>query len=212
MSSPANPEFIHRFAPGSSTPPARTLLLLHGTGGDETDLLSLGAMLLPGAALLSPRGRVLEAGMPRFFRRIREGVFDIPDLKARALELGVFVDWARKNYRLEGSRLGALGFSNGANIGSALALLRPDLLRDLVLLRPMVPFVPDSPPDLGRLAVLVARGTRDPTVPPGQTEQLADMFRRAGATVTLQESAAGHGLVPDDYAAVQTFFSTASNP
>ncbi len=206
--SEAEPGFIHRYAPGSLPPPGRTLLLLHGTGGNEDDLLPLGAALLPGAALLSPRGRVLESGMPRFFRRLSEGVFDIPDLKARALELGDFVDWAKQRYKVEGTRLGALGFSNGANIGSALALLRPDLLDDLVVLRPMVPFVPDSLPDLRRLRVLIARGTKDLTVPPGQTEQLAEMFTEAGARVALQQTAAGHGLVPEDYEAARNFLGS----
>ena len=139
--------------------------------------------------------------MPRFFRRIREGVFDVPDLKARAVELGEFVDWAKKKHSFEATRLGAVGFSNGANIGSGLALLRPDLLRDLVLLRPMMPFVPDPLPDLGRLSVFIAQGTRDPTVPSGQTDELAELLRRAGAKVTVHRSEAGHGLVPEDYQA-----------
>lgn len=200
--SQAESEFIHQFVPGARIPPDRTVLLLHGTGGNENDLLPLGAALFPGAALLSPRGRVLEAGMPRFFRRIREGVFDVPDLKARALELGTFVDWAVKEYQLEGTRLGGLGFSNGANMASALALLRPDLLKDLILLRPMFPFMPEPLPELSALNVLIAQGSRDPTVPEGDTDRLIGLLKGAGAAVTLHWSEAGHGLGPEDFRAV----------
>src|SRR5450755_4513769 len=119
--------FTHRFEPGGAPP----LLLLHGTGGDENDLLPLGRMVAPGAALLSPRGKVLEGGMPRFFRRLAEGVFDEQDLRRRTQELADFVEDARRAYGFEAPV--ALGFSNGANIASALLLLRPAALAGAAL-------------------------------------------------------------------------------
>lgn len=199
----------YRFEPGDTTPPKRTLLLLHGTGGNENDLVPLGPILLPGAALLSPRGQVTESGMPRFFRRIQEGVFDLADLRQRTIELGTFVDRAREAHGLDGTRMSALGFSNGANIASALAMARPGLLQDLVLLRPMLPYDPAPLPHLGGLRVLIAQGIQDPTVPRGQTERLSGLFREAGATVTVHQTQAGHGLVPADYQAVSEWFRQA---
>ena len=137
-------DFIHRYEPATNagSPP---LLLLHGTGGDENDLLGLGKMISPGSALLSPRGRVLEHGMPRFFRRLAEGVFDEDDVRRRALELGEFVADARKQYGIAAPV--AVGFSNGANIAAALLLLKPDVLAGAILLRAMVP-LSDPPKSL----------------------------------------------------------------
>src|SRR6187401_1497622 len=132
------PDFIHQFVPGSSN---RTLLLLHGTGGNERDLIPLGRELDPNAALLSPRGKVLENGMPRFFRRLAEGMFDLDDLKARTSELASFIEAARKEYQL--GPVIALGFSNGANIAASLLLTQPDVLAGAILLRAMLPFEPD---------------------------------------------------------------------
>src|SRR4249919_1781969 len=137
------PDFIHDFVPGSSL---RTLLLLHGTGGNERDLIPLGRELDPNAALLSPRGKVLERGMPRFFRRLAEGVFDLDDLKFRAAELAAFVAAAAAHYRFDPARVVAMGFSNGANIASSLLLLSPGTLKAAALFSPMVPFVPDPLP------------------------------------------------------------------
>ena len=128
--------FIHRFVPGhqADTPP---ILLLHGTGGDESDLLPLGQAIAPGAALLSARGKVLEHGMPRFFRRLAEGVFDEKDVRHRANELANFIEEARQKYQLTAPV--ALGYSNGANIAAAMLFLRPDALAGAMLLRAMVP-------------------------------------------------------------------------
>lgn len=197
--------FIHRFIPGTGAVP---VLLLHGTGGNETDLLELGRAVAPGAPLLSPRGRVLENGMPRFFRRLAEGVFDIPDLERQAEELARFVAAARIRYDLGDTPPLALGFSNGANMAAALLLLHPGTLSGGLLLRPMVPLVPDRLPDLGGVRVLIQAGKRDPIAPPAESQALADLLRRAGADVAVNWSDGGHGLVQDDLAAMERWMST----
>ncbi|MGE0352647.1 MAG: alpha/beta hydrolase [Gemmatimonadales bacterium] len=189
--------FVHRYVPGDPAD-RRVLLLLHGTGGNEEDLLPLGQMLAPGAALLSPRGRVLEAGMPRFFRRVSAGVFDVADLRDRALELGRFVEAAVASYGLGGRSLAVVGYSNGANIASGLMFLRPGLLAEGVLLRPMVPFDPDPVPGLTGTRVLLSAGLMDVTMTAGEPERLAEIYRRAGAEVTLRQVPAGHGLSRQD--------------
>jgi phospholipase/carboxylesterase len=189
--------FVHRFVPGSR-PGAVPLLLLHGTGGNEDDLLSLGGTLAPGAPLLSPRGQVLENGMPRFFRRLAEGVFDLEDLRFRARQLADFLAAARQRYGLGEVPPIALGFSNGANIAAALLLLHPGSLSAAFLLRPMVPLVPDPLPVLEGVRVLIAAGKHDPIIQPAQSQALADLLGRAGAEVTLQWSNAGHGLTLED--------------
>ena len=153
--------FIHRFIPATQ-PGKPPLLLLHGTGGNENDLLPLGAQLSPGAALLSPRGKVLENGMPRFFRRLAEGVFDLADLKVRTAELTDFIAAARKAYGLDAPV--AVGFSNGANIAASLLLTRPQALRGAVLLRAMLPFEPEPLPDLAGKPVLLLSGDRKSVV------------------------------------------------
>ena len=196
-SQPADLGFVHRFEP--ATVPARPpLLLLHGTGGDENDLVPLGARIAPGSALLSPRGKVRENGMPRFFRRLSEGVFDLDDLKARAHELGDFVEQARTAYALE--KPIAVGFSNGANVATALMLLRPEALAGAVLMRGTVPFVPDEMPDLHGVPVLILSGSADPLVAAESASALADLLTRAGAEVSAVEIDAGHGLTPNDIA------------
>ncbi|HEY8257342.1 MAG TPA: alpha/beta hydrolase [Gemmatimonadales bacterium] len=187
--------FIHQFTPGTR-PDAPPLLLLHGTGGNEDDLLPFGAALAPGAPLLSPRGKVLENGMPRFFRRLAEGVFDLKDLEVRARELATFVTDARRTYHL-GKPL-AVGFSNGANIASAVMLLHPDTLGGALLLRPMVPLIPDPLPDLGGVPVEIVAGRSDPIVTPEQSEALAELLRSSGARVQLDWLPGGHSLTRAD--------------
>jgi phospholipase/carboxylesterase len=189
--------FVHRYKPGTSAQ-ATSLLLLHGTGGNEDDLLSLGEALSPGAALLSPRGKVLEHGMPRFFRRLAEGVFDIEDLRFRTRELADFVTAARQVYELGDTPPIAVGYSNGANIAGALLLLYPGILSGALLLRPMVPLVPDVLPNLSGLPVLILAGTQDPIVPAPQPRALADLLGSAGADVTLHGTLGGHGLTRED--------------
>ena len=200
--------FVHRFAPG--TPEAPVLLLLHGTGGNEDDLLSLGESLRPGASLLSPRGKVLENGMPRFFRRLAEGVFDLEDLRARTHELADFVEAADKAYHLGGRKPIAVGFSNGANIAAAMLLLRPGTLGGALLIRAMVPLVPESPPDLQGIPVQINAGQADSLVPPAQSEALAALLDRAGATVKLQWIPGGHALMREDLETGRQWFGFSS--
>ena len=189
--------FVHRFVPGSR-PGGVPVLLLHGTGGNEDDLLSLGGSLAPGAPLLSPRGQVLENGMPRFFRRLAEGVFDLEDIRFRAGQLADFLTAARQHYSLGDIPPVALGFSNGANIAAALLLLHPGSLSAALLLRPMVPLVPDPLPTLDGVRVLIAAGKHDPIARPADSQALADLVGRTGAEVTLHWTNAGHGLTRED--------------
>lgn len=183
--------FLHTFVQGRSV---RTLLLLHGTGGNETDLIPLGRELDSDANLLSPRGQVLENGMPRFFRRLAEGIFDEEDLIRRTHELADFVEQASKKYGLNQQKLFAVGYSNGANIAASLLLLRPGTLAGAILLRPMVPIVPEPLPDLKGVPVLIVSGRYDPIIPPDEALQLVAMLRSAGAEVTVSLENAGHGL------------------
>jgi predicted esterase/catechol 2,3-dioxygenase-like lactoylglutathione lyase family enzyme len=191
--------FIHRYIPPAAEGElagGTTLLLLHGTGGDEEDLLPLGRALLPGAGMLSPRGKVLERGAPRFFRRLAEGVFDQKDLALRTEELADFVETATKVYELERDGIVAVGFSNGANIAASMLLRRPGVLRGAVLLSPMVPLELDTLPDLRGTSVFIGAGRADPIAPAAQAERLADMLREAGADVTLHWERGGHTLTP----------------
>ena len=203
--------FVHRYIPpsrGSELAGGVTLLLLHGTGGDEDNLIALGRMLLPGAALLSPRGKVNEGGALRFFRRIREGVFDQEDLKLRTEELGKFVDGAAETYALDPRRVVAVGFSNGANIAGSLLLRRPGLVRRAVLLSPMVPFEPDPLPDLKDTSVFVGAGRSDAMVPAAQTERLVSLLRDAGADVTVHWEKGGHAIAPAEISAAQKWLAS----
>lgn len=191
--------FQHIFEPGTS---GWTLLLLHGTGGDEGDLVPLGRELAPQAALLSPRGKVLEGGVARrFFRRLAPGQLDIPDLLARTDELADFVTAAAEAYAVDASRIVALGLSNGANIAVSLLLRRPGLLRAAALLRPMLPYEPERPPELQGTDVLVAAGAHDPYSTAQETARLVELLRAAGAQVTAHtEGSAGHELTRNDLA------------
>jgi predicted esterase len=199
------PDFIHEFVPGNSE---RTLLLLHGTGGNERDLIPLGHELDPRAALLSPRGKVLENGMPRFFRRLAEGVFDLEDLKHRTHELADFVTSAAEHYEIETKNIVAVGYSNGANIAASMLLLQPQVLSAAILFRAMVPLVPEEQPDLSSVRVWIGAGTNDPIMPRTEAEGLADLLRRAGADVTVQFFEAGHNLTNRDIEAAREWLTT----
>jgi predicted esterase len=178
-------------------------LLLHGTGGNERDLISLGHELDPNAALLSPRGKVLENGMPRFFRRLAEGVFDLNDLKYRTNELADFLAAAVQHYGFASNNLVAVGYSNGANIAASILLLRPQVLSAAVLFRAMVPLIPDKLPDLSSVHCWIGAGDEDPIVPASETKRLAELLRRASADVTVRFAKAGHGLTNDDLEAAR---------
>jgi phospholipase/carboxylesterase len=194
------PDFIHEFVPGTSN---RTLLLLHGTGGNERDLIPLGRELDPSAALLSPRGKVLENGMPRFFRRIAEGVFDLEDLRKRTNELADFVAAAAQHYAFVSDHVIVVGYSNGANIAASMLLLRPEILRGAVLFRAMVPLVPERLPELSSVLVWIGAGSEDPIIPTSEAQRLVELLRRAGADVTIRFFNAGHGLTNDDLEAAR---------
>jgi phospholipase/carboxylesterase len=197
--------FVHHFAPArvAGRPP---LLLLHGTGGDENDLLDLGRSVAPGSALLSPRGRVLEGGMPRFFRRLSEGVFDEADLTFRAHELADFVGEAMTRYGLAPPL--ALGFSNGANIASAALMLRPAAFAGALLLRGMVPFQTPPQADLSGKPVLMLSGTLDPLVSDDEADRLERMLAERSAKLRHGRITAGHGLVREDLTRMQTFIAS----
>jgi phospholipase/carboxylesterase len=196
--------YVHRFEPGAdpSLPP---VLLLHGTGGDETDLLPLGREIAPGAALISPRGNVLEGDMPRFFRRLREGLFDEDDVRRRAGELAGFVAEARSAYGL--AQPVALGYSNGANIAAAVLLLHPSALKGAILMRAMAPLAEPPRPDLAGVPVLILSGLHDPIVPRASAEKLKAALAAAGARVERDELPAGHGLTQADVMRAKAFYA-----
>ncbi len=200
-------QFVHQFVPASAPSAGVTLLLLHGTGGNEHDLLPLGGELCGGAAMLSPRGRVLENGMPRFFRRFAEGVFDVDDLKAQTEALNEFLKAARERYGLENNRTVAVGYSNGANIAASLLLLHPHVLSGAVLFRAMIPFTPDFAPNLQRAQVLIGAGARDPIIPRANTEGLAGMLASFGANVEIYWHDGGHELGRDDLLAAKNWLA-----
>ncbi len=190
-------EFQHQFVP-ATVPGRPTLLLLHGTGGSEHDLLPLGRMLSPGAALLSPLGRVVEHGMPRFFRRFAEGMFDQDDVRVRAAELATFVTEAADTYGFDAARVIAAGYSNGANIAHATLLLHPGTFAAAALFHPQIVVSPDPLPDLGGIPVFIGAGERDPIVSRDDVEALIDVLTRSGARVTTLWSPGGHSLSRDE--------------
>src|SRR5215204_3429992 len=189
--------FVHRYLLGEDDS-GPTILLLHGTGGNEEDLIGLAEALAPGVAILSPRGRVSEYGAPRFFRRLAEGVFDHEDLLFRTHELAEFVEAASEEYGFDLSKLVAVGYSNGANVAASTILLHPGLLRAAVLFRVMVPFEPDVTPHLSGMPILMAAGRLDRMIPLDNTQRLADILLEAGADVDLRWRNVGHPLTYDD--------------
>ena len=206
--------FIHKFIPSESLEDnnSLTLLLLHGTGGNENDLVPIAKILeIKNAAILSPRGKVLENGMPRFFRRLAEGVFDIEDLKFRTNELADFIHNASKVYTLNLNRIMAIGYSNGANIAASILLLRPEILSSAILFRPMIPLVPDALPNLSSKHILISAGAHDPIIPRYQTEELFDLLKKVEARVSIQWQNSGHELTQRDVVAASEWVSSAFN-
>jgi predicted esterase len=190
--------FIHRFVPAEDQASGETLLVLHGTGGNENDLVGIGQTIAPGAAILSPRGKVLENGAPRFFKRLAEGVFDPKEVRSRAEELARFIRVAITKYGLDASRIYALGYSNGANIASTVMFIQPELLQGAVLFRPMLVYEPEEMADLSGAGVFISAGRIDPIVPVKSVERLVDLFESSHAEVTLKWQSAGHNLVPSE--------------
>ncbi len=203
-------DFIHRFIPAEDSSSRGVLLLLHGTGGNENDVVPLGRDLDPSAALLSLRGNVLENGMPRFFRRLAEGVFDEEDVVRRASELADFIPNAAAKYEFDPGTLTAVGYSNGANIAAAVLLLHPGVIKSAILLRAMVPLTPAAAPHLGGTRALICCGTHDPIIPVENAERLTAMLRSAGADVTLRLQNASHQLVFDEIAAAKNWLGESS--
>ena len=190
--------FIHRFLPAEDSANGETLVVLHGTGGDENDLIGIGQAIAPGAAILSPRGNVLENGAPRFFRRLAEGVFDPKEVRSRAEELARFIRAAVITYRLDPTRVFALGYSNGANVASTVMFVEPGILQGAILFRPMLVYEPTEKKDLSGSAVFISAGRMDPIVPTASVERLVKLFELAHAEVTLKWQLVGHNLVPSE--------------
>jgi predicted esterase len=203
--------YVHRYLPPQGDD-QRTLLLLHGTGGDENDLIQLGQMLAPDAGLLSPRGTVLENGAARFFRRLAEGVFDIEDLHARTKDLVAFVDASASKYKFDATKVIGVGFSNGANIASSVLLSSPPTLAAAVLFRPMVPFVPDQPVSLAGKRVFIGAGESDTLVSKSHPERLKELFTVLGADVTLNWQPAGHTLTRGDVSKAYEWLNDGDQP
>ena len=201
------PAFVHIYIPPADISIDDTLLLLHGTGGDEESLVPVAGRILPGAGILSPRGKVLENGMPRFFRRLSEGVFDLEDLRLRTGELAEFIIRASEIYSLDRGKLTAVGYSNGANIAASILLTYAGVIPNAVLFHPMVPFIPESLPDLSGTDVLITAGTNDPIVSPEGTEDLAGLLKKAGARVEVFWQGNGHNLTRDEINAAKSFLS-----
>jgi phospholipase/carboxylesterase len=190
--------FIHRFLPAEDSANGETLVVLHGTGGDENDLIGIGQAIAPGTAILSPRGNVLENGAPRFFRRLAEGVFDPKEVRSRAEELARFIRAAVITYRLDPTRVFALGYSNGANVASTVMFVEPGILQGAILFRPMLVYEPTEKRDLSGSAVFISAGRMDPIVPTASVERLVELFESAHAEVTLKWQLVGHNLVPSE--------------
>jgi len=205
--------FIHRFIPphSNANESKQTLLLLHGTGGTEDDLIPLGNELAPNASILSVRGRVLENGMPRFFRRLEEGVFDLEDLKMRTDELAEFLTKSSSKYMFDEKRIIAVGYSNGANIAASLLLRRPESLAGAILFRAMVPYSPTVMPDLSNKSIILLEGLYDPIVSTAEAQRLLEIFTNAQSNVTLKWQDSGHNLTNEDIIAAKKWLGKSFN-
>jgi phospholipase/carboxylesterase len=184
--------------PAEDRTSAETLVVLHGTGGDENDLIGIGQAIAPAAAILSPRGNVLENGAPRFFKRLGEGVFDPKEVRSRAEELANFIRAAISKYKLNPERIFAMGYSNGANIASTVMLIDPGLFRGAILFRPMLVIETDGRSDLSGRGLFISAGQLDPIVPMKSVVRLVELFEASHAEVTLKWQQAGHNLLPSE--------------
>jgi phospholipase/carboxylesterase len=197
-------DFIHQFVPGKS---GATILLLHGTGGDENDLMPIGKGLAPGSAILSPRGRVSEHGAARFFARIAPGVFDEKEVRTRAAELAEWIESAIAKYSIDQTKIYALGYSNGANIAAAMMLLHPGVIAGGLLLRPMAVIRPQPLPDLKGAPILISAGQHDHEIPAPEAEALGRLLSEAGAVVDFAMQNSGHELIPTDFQIGKQWFA-----
>lgn len=193
----------HIFKQGASE---QTLLLLHGTGGNERDLLPLAEMIAPEASVLGVRGNILENGMPRFFRRLAEGVFDEEDLIFRTKELNDTIDKLADQYQFDRSQVIAIGYSNGANIAASLLYHYKEALRGAILFHAMVPLRGITLPDLSETPVFIGAGKRDPLIPAPETKELADVLRQAKASVTEHWGEGGHELTREEVEQAQAWY------
>ena len=205
--------FINSFSNGSNNKKyddrnkKLTLVLLHGTGGNEEDLIFLGKKIEPNASVLSPRGKVLENGLPRFFRRLSEGVFDLEDLRIRSHELADFIQKCSLHYKFDLENTIAIGFSNGANISVSMLFLRPEVLQGGILFRAMVPFIPDPLPNLSSKKILLSAGLEDPIVSRNETENLFRLFQKTNAILTLKWQPSRHNLIQEDILVAKPWIS-----
>ena len=195
--------YIHAALPG--TPGGPLLLLFHGTGGDEHQFTGLGSQLVPGAAIISPRGDVSELGAARFFRRTGEGVYDMDDLAARTVKMAGFVRAHRD--AVKPSSVIGLGYSNGANILASLMFEDPALFDTAVLMHPLIPFAPAIAGDLAGRRILITAGRRDPICPPALTTRLESYLRAANADVTVAWHEGGHEMRAGEIEAARRFLA-----
>ncbi len=200
MQHPSEVAFTYEYLPPRDEQNRVTLLLLHGTGGSQFDLIPVGERLYPTAGIVSPLGRVSENGMARFFRRLSPGVFDLDDLRFRTRELSEFLAHAAEKHKFDPAKIVAAGYSNGANMAASLLLLAPQSLKAAVLFRPMVPLVPSPLPDLTGVQVLISSGRRDEIVAPEEAVRLAELLHESNATVSIHWAEAGHGLISQEIA------------
>lgn len=196
MSEALQERMTHAYIPGKS---GRTLVLFHGTGGDETSLLRFAPSLDPDASVLSLRGKSLDEGYPRFFRRMAEGVFDLDDLQAKSAEIAAFLADAYLIYGIDPKQTVAFGYSNGANAAAALWLMHPTAIQDAIFARPMVPIEPQFPPELTGKRGLILAGDRDHMCPIHEARRLHDMFVDFGAHMDFVAQACGHELIQEDF-------------
>ena len=194
--------FIHKFIRKSGK---WTILVLHGTGGNEHDLIPLAEEIDSDDSILSVRGKVLENGMPRYFRRLSSGIFDLEDLRNRTFELANFIELAGKKYEFEPKSVIALGYSNGANIAASILFLKPETLKGAVLLRAMVPFTPEALPNLSQKRIFLSSGKFDPIIPRLKVMELAELLQRAHAQITMNWEESDHSLTQEEIQRVRNW-------